>query len=166
MSKRAVKTTDDEPKAYYAVRNGITSGVYDTWAGAVNAGWYSQQGFGNAIKCSTEAEAWDFLKQEAFPTGRPAQVKSWIQKKPFLVRLMIFSLMTTILCIVSWNIVIYSEDTFGCRNINIATTLMCKSFKVVKDHVINNFENLLNIFFCQVIGSILVASTYVAGILD
>ena len=153
-------------KVFYAVRNGITKGIYENWGKAVNAGFKQQQGYGNAIKCTTMVEAEAFLEEPAFPTGPSGKVKSYIKKQHFLVRFSVFSVMATTLIIIFWNIALWAEKKVGCDNILLGSTLLCKSLIKMKQKVQEQMETLLNLFFIQIMGIIFVASSYVAGILD
>lgn len=55
------KTTMPQTESFYAVRGGMSPGIYNNWPDAVNAGWYQRQPFGNAVKCESREQAEQFL---------------------------------------------------------------------------------------------------------
>ena len=61
---------DENARPIYAVRGGSYTGTFRTWPEAVNAGWFQNQPFGNAVKCDTMEQAEQFLQQQGIHITR------------------------------------------------------------------------------------------------
>ena len=151
---------------FYAIR-GIGSGIIcETWGEAVNNGFIQKAGYGNAVKFTTREDAEEFIKIKAFPMTMNNQVKGWIEKQHPLIRLCVFSIMVSFFFVMIFYLTIKLEDYLMCReNVQLASTNMCVSLKRLNIVISEQFNKLVDIVFYEIIGAILVFSSWMVGLI-
>ena len=154
----------EDATAFYAVRGGLGHGVYTKWSEAVNAGWYSKQGFGNAVKCDTREEADDFLKVRPFAQGKAGQVQSWVSRQHFLVQLTIFMLVSTLGGVAGFHALVYAENIIRCReDINLSMSPVCVALAEIRIVFTKNTIYLVQFIAVEIVIGIGVIASYLAN---
>tara|TARA_R110002012_G_scaffold271858_1_gene457164 strand:- start:1599 stop:2075 length:477 start_codon:yes stop_codon:yes gene_type:complete len=157
---------DDTKAKYYAVRDEKASLILDNWGDAVNHGFIQKQGHGNAVKFNTKKEAEKWVKHKAFPMTASSAVKSYIQKQHFLVRLAVFSLLATMSLSSGFYMLVKLENYLNCRNdVIIGSSSVCVSLRKVSITISGEFNKLIDIILYEVIGVVLIFSSWVVGLL-
>ena len=149
---------------FYAVRGGLGHGIYTKWSEAVNAGWYSKQGFGNAVKCDTRDEAEEFLKVRPFAQGKAGQVQGWVSRQHFLVQLLIFMIISTLGGVASFHALVYAENMIKCReDINLSMSPVCVALAEIRIVFTKNTIYLVQFIAVEIVISIGVIASYLAN---
>ena len=153
-------------ETYYAIRSFGQGIVVKKWGDAVNAGFLQKAPYGNAVKFATKSDAEKWLEHKPFPMTANGVVKSWAQKQHPLVRLCFFSIMVTIFFIGGFYFATKLEDYLQCRsNVQLASTSVCVALKKVSMTITDQFNKLIDIIFYEIIGAILVFSSWSVGLL-
>ena len=150
----------------YVVRGGHGHGIYNTWAEALNAGWYQKQAFGNCCKfLSTEREeAEAFLKHEAFPEGRAGTFAKDMRQQHIFVRVFALAVVTTAFGFAIVKIAYMVHDKLECsRSMLMSSTPPCiYSHKVIAS-VSEKQAHIYNLIGAEIIILIGFAYTYFAS---
>jgi len=113
-----------------------------------------------------QEQAQEFIGANAFPTNQVGNISQYISKQHFLVRFTLFSTIATSLCFLAYYIATELETKFQCNNLNYSILPMCKMLIQVRMAVSANYEKFLNIIFYQIMGGILVISSWFSGLLN
>jgi len=151
----------------YAVRGGMSPGLYDSWPEAVDAGWHDRAPYGNAVTFPTDqrekAEQWIVSRPRA--NGNMGRFQERVRQQHIFVRILFVLLLGTLMCVAIWKVSVYAHNMFECDSTFNASNPICVGTGKLKYTVQSNMAHLQSLVMVEVTALVVFLFTYLASFL-